>query len=74
MAKRSVSVNTITVTAFNDATNMTSATYPYIVQGGTATQRINVLEIYMGGLSTASTPTHSSLPFRKDLTSPLGMI
>ena len=57
MAKRSVSVNTITVTAFNDATNMTSATYPYIVQGGTATQRINVLEIYMGGLSTASTPT-----------------
>lgn len=57
MAKRSVSVTTITPTAFADTTNLTSAAYPFIVQGGTATQRINILEIYMGGQGGASTPT-----------------
>jgi hypothetical protein len=57
MAKRIVSVTTITPTAFADTTNMTSATYPFIVQGGTTTQRINILEIYMGGQGGASTPT-----------------
>lgn len=57
MAKRITSVTTITPTAFADTTNLTSATYPFIVQGGSATQRINVLEIYIGGQAGASAPT-----------------
>jgi hypothetical protein len=57
MAKRIVSVTTLTPTAFADTTNITSADYPFIVQGGTTTQRINILEIYEGGQSGSSTPT-----------------
>lgn len=56
MAKRIVSVTTIALTAFADTTNMTSATYPFILQGGSTTQRCNVLEIYMGGQATSSSP------------------
>ena len=57
MAKRIVSMTTITPTATADATNLVDATYPALVQGGTGTQRINVLEIYMGGQAGASSPT-----------------
>ena len=57
MAKRIVSITTITLTAFADTTNMTSAAYPFIVQGGSSTQRIDILEIYMGGQSTSSALT-----------------
>jgi hypothetical protein len=56
MAKRIVSVTTITPTAFGDTTNMTSGTYPFIIQGGSTTQRVNVLELYMGGQAGSSTP------------------
>lgn len=54
MAKRVVSVTTISLTAFADATNLTNGTYPFILQGGTATQRNDVLEIEIGGQSTSS--------------------
>lgn len=54
MANRIVSVTTLTLTAFADTTNMTDATYPFLVQGGTSTQRIDILEIYWGGQSTSS--------------------
>lgn len=57
MAKRSVAINTITPTATADTTNLVDATYPAIVQGGTSTQRINILEIFMGGQAGASSPT-----------------
>lgn len=57
MAKRIVSVTTITPTATADTTNLVDATYPFILQGGSATQRTNVLEIQMGGQAGASTPT-----------------
>ena len=57
MAKRIVSMTTITPTATADATNLVDATYPALVQGGSGTQRINVLEIYMGGQAGASSPT-----------------
>ena len=57
MAKRIVSITTITPTAFGDTANMTSAAYPFIVQGGSTTQRINILEIYEGGQAGSSTPT-----------------
>lgn len=58
MAKRIVAFTTITPTATADAaTALASGTYPAIVQGGSGTQRVNVLEIYMGGQAGASTPT-----------------
>src|SRR5579864_1910362 len=55
MAKRSVSVNSVTCTAAADTANYTDTGYPFILQGGTSTQNINVSEIYMGGQSTSST-------------------
>lgn len=54
MANRIVSVTTLTLTAFADTTNLTDATYPFLLQGGTSTQRIDILEIYWGGQSTSS--------------------
>lgn len=57
MAKRSVAINTITPTATADTTNLVDATYPALVQGGSATQRINILEIFLAGQAGASTPT-----------------
>ena len=57
MAKRIVSVTTITPTATADTTNLVDATYPFMLQGGSATQRNHVREIYMGGQAGASTPT-----------------
>lgn len=56
MAKRIVSLTTITPTATADTTNLVDATYPFLLQGGSGTQRINILEIYMGGQAGASSP------------------
>src|SRR5882762_2396543 len=57
MAKRIVSVTTQTPTATADTTNLVDATYPFLLQGGTSTQRSNVLEIYLGGQAGSSAPT-----------------
>lgn len=57
MAKRSVSITTITPTATADATNLVDATYPALLQGGSSTQRNNILEIYLGGQAGSSSPT-----------------
>lgn len=57
MAKRVVSITTQTPTATADATNLVDATYPFLVQGGSATQRINILEVYMGGQAGSSAPS-----------------
>lgn len=57
MAKRSVSITTITPTATADTTNLVDATYPFLCQGGSSTQRINYIEVYMGGQAGSSTPT-----------------
>lgn len=57
MAKRIMSVTTITPSATGDTTNLVDATYPGIIQGGSGTQRVNVLEVYMGGQAGASAPT-----------------
>lgn len=53
MAKRSFSVPTFTPTAVADTTTMTNATY-MALNGGSSTQIINVIEIYQGGLASAS--------------------
>lgn len=56
MAKRSFSVATWTPTAVADTANYTDNGYQAIL-GGTSTQIITYLEIYMGGQAGASSPT-----------------
>jgi len=57
MAKRIVSITTQTPTATADTTNLVDATFPFLIQGGTSTQRSNILEVYLGGQAGASSPT-----------------
>lgn len=61
MAKRSLSLTTFTPTATADTANLVDATYFGIIQGGSATQRIEVQEIYLGGQAAASAPTIMTL-------------
>jgi hypothetical protein len=56
MAKRIVAYTTIQPTATADTTNLVDSTYPFILQGGSATQRTAVTYIYLGGQATASAP------------------
>jgi hypothetical protein len=57
MAKRIVSVTTMTPTATADTANLVDATYPFLFQGGSSTQRTNILEVQLGGQAGASSPT-----------------
>lgn len=57
MAKRSISHKTITPTATADTVDLVDSTYPFALQGGGATQRTNILEVYLGGQAGASSPT-----------------
>ena len=57
MAKRIQSITTFTPTATADTTNLVDATYVTVVQGGSSTQRVNILEVYQGGQAGASSPT-----------------
>jgi hypothetical protein len=45
----SYSFKSQTTAAIADTTSLTNAAYPGVIQGGTSTQRCNVIEIYMGG-------------------------
>lgn len=56
MAKRSFKVATWTPVAVADAANFTDNGY-MALQGGSATQRTAVSEVYMGGQATVSSPT-----------------
>lgn len=56
MAKWSFSVGTFTPVAVADATNFTDAGYMGLM-GGSTTQIINIMEIYMGGQAGASSPS-----------------
>src|SRR5215471_8297581 len=61
MARWSISCQNWTPTAVADTTNFTA---PYMaLQGGTSTQRIQIIEVYMGGLAGASSPTLMVLAF-----------
>lgn len=53
MARRIFTVPTFTPTAVADTTNFTDAAHMSI-QGGSATQRVNILEVKLGGQATAS--------------------
>lgn len=55
MAKLSGNLSNWTPVAVADSTNFTSSGF-LALQGGSTTQRINVLEVYMGGLAAASAP------------------
>lgn len=55
MAKYSMTWQTTTAVAVADTTAMTDAGYEGFLQGGSATMRLVVSEIYIGGEDTAST-------------------
>jgi hypothetical protein len=57
MAKRSLSHRSITPTATADTTNLVDSTYPFAIQGGTATQQLRISEVFFGGQAAASAPT-----------------
>jgi hypothetical protein len=58
MARYSLSFHAITPTATADTTNLVDSTYPFLLQGGNSTQRLNISEIYMGGeAASTSSPT-----------------
>lgn len=51
MAKRSISFASVTTAATADAVALGNTTYPTILQGGSGTQRINIIEVMLGGQS-----------------------
>lgn len=58
MARRIVSVTTLTPTATADAANLVDATYPFLLQGGSATQLNYIWEIAINGqAASSSSPT-----------------
>jgi hypothetical protein len=67
MAKRSVSFATITTVAYADTTNLANNNYPTVIQGGSGSQRINVVEVMVGGQS-ASTSQPQILILGRDST------
>lgn len=60
MARWSISNTTFTPVAVADTTAFTDNGY-LALQGGSSTQRSNILEVYMGGQATASAPTIMTL-------------
>lgn len=60
MARWSALKNNWTPVAVADATNFTDGGY-MAIQGGSATQRVNLLEVYMGGLAAAAAPAQMLL-------------
>jgi len=58
MARRITSVTTMTPTATADTTNLVDATYPFLLQGGSATQLNRIWEISISGqAASSSSPT-----------------
>lgn len=60
MARWSANETTWTPTAVADTTNFTDTGH-HSFQGGTSTQRINILEVYIGGQATAAAASHMLL-------------
>lgn len=67
MARYSYSITSVTPTATADATNLVDSTYLAYLQGGNASQRLNVAEIYMGG-EAASSSSPSIMVLARDST------
>lgn len=70
MARRIVSITTLTPTAYADTTSMTSATYPFIAQGASATQQSKIHEISISGqAASTSSPTFMILSRNSSISS-----
>jgi len=54
MAKRSVSAASITTAPIADTVNITNGAYLSVIQGGTTTQRVNLIEVMLGGQSAST--------------------
>ena len=62
MARRIVSITTITPVGYADTTNMTNSTFPFYLQGGSSTQNNLVWEVSISGQAqTSSSPTYMLL-------------
>lgn len=57
MAKRSLQITTFTPTATANTTNLVDGTYVGVIQGGSSTQKINILEVMETGQAGSSAPT-----------------
>jgi hypothetical protein len=67
MAKRVVSVNSLTPTATADTTDLVDATYPFMLQSGSSTQQTNIIKVQMNGLATVQSPTIMLFSFDSQL-------
>ena len=64
MARRIVSITTLTPTATADTTNLVDATYPFLLKGGSSTQLNRVFEISISGqAASTSSPTFMILSY-----------
>jgi len=63
VGKRIASYTTLTPTATADTTNLVDSTYQVGFQGANATQRWNIVEVYLGGQAGASSPSIMLLSF-----------
>lgn len=64
MARRIVSLTTLTPTAFGDTSNMTDSTYVAVIQGGSATQINWIWEVSISGqAASSSSPTFMVLAY-----------
>lgn len=54
MAKRALSCATVTTAATADTTNLANTSYLGLIQGGSTTQKVNILEVMMGGQSAST--------------------
>ncbi len=58
MARRIVSFTTLTPTATGDGTTLTSASFPFLLQGGSTTQIVKLWEVSINGqAASSSSPT-----------------
>src|SRR5215469_6857764 len=57
MARRIVSVVSITPSGFGDGANLTDQQYPWIIQGGSSTQYVKLWEISINGQATSGSVT-----------------
>ena len=61
MAKRSLSNSGITPTGTADTVALLDNTYLGLIQGGSTTQQVKIMEVEMGGLAGASAPSPMTL-------------
>jgi cell wall-associated NlpC family hydrolase len=74
MAKRIISNSGITPTATADTTNLVDSTYLAVLQGGSATQRINVMEVSAVGMAGGTTALPTPLVLARDTTVATGSV